>query len=530
MPSRLTLDYDRVETIISELIDADQSLNRLLDTIEEALPSWSPRHESVLDTIYRTRLRHMFAMRQPEERVAALSRHIHVAKQLLEEDAPKYSARLASYEALLNDALMELQSGEQERILSKAHVKRALDVLGRADGQVPRDDLKTSLGLKDANLSRIIHLMEASGFVERLPDESDNRVRNYAITAAGRAAYEGLPGVVPRAVLTQAGSNSKNETTPQHSPKISRILGSGELIWVPGFAFGAGASREYRETWMEYVAQEVGRDLEAVYKQKIRIKKHAWPNMPWDLVFDGLIEQRRKFKQSPSSDLCFEFMYLDPERSGRYGVFEVATVHNFSILGLQSNPLFQALHEYPSNTPQIDAWLTADEVGFNRTANLVDEFEKLCVLIADRGAWRFLSLISTATDNLINDYIQGGIVDPNRQLRLSRTDDLLDELREHPHSSLVIVDDVIARKLKTKWNSGRMAANIGPLTSCQCRYPLSFSMGVPYASSDPQWASIVHRAMRAMLASSDKKVRTSWQNTLSVVREIKAELIPALAA
>jgi|GEM_PF-5373309 len=529
MPSHPALDYDRIEAIVSELIDADQNLNRLLGTIEDALPSWSPRHESVLDTIYRTRMRHMFAMRQPEDRVAAFSRHIHVAKQLLEDDAPKYSVRLASYEALLNDALVELQSGERERILNKAHIKQALQILGRADAPVPRDDLKTALNLKDANLSRIIHLMEATGFVERLPDASDNRARNYEITAAGRAAYESLSDENTRPQAPAAPSRS-TERLEVISPKIRRILEDGELVWVPGFAFGTGSRRDNSESWMDYVAQEVGRDLETNYKQKIRIKKHAWPNMPWDLVFDGLIEGRRKFKQSPSSDLCFEFMYLDPERTGRYGVFEVATVHNFSILGLQPNPLFQALHGYPRNPPQIDAWLTADEVGFHRTANLVDDFEKLCVLIADRGAWRFLSLISTATDNLINDYIQGQIVNPNRQVRLSRTDDLLDELREHPHSSLIIVDDVIARKLKTKWNSGRMAANIGALTSCQCRYPLSFSMGVPYASSDPQWASIVHRAMTAMIASSDKKVRTSWQNTLSVVREIKAELIPAVAA
>lgn len=97
--------------------------------------------------------------------------------------------------------------------VSRLHHHRAhelLDGLGLYRGQPPvlfalheqdgltHGELAARLGVTPATITRMIQRMEKTGFVQRRPDASDQRISRVFLTEAGRAVFSGLQAIWDR--------------------------------------------------------------------------------------------------------------------------------------------------------------------------------------------------------------------------------------------------------------------------------------------------------------------------------------------
>ena len=114
---------------------------------------------------------------------------------------------------------MQLNSPEPETMdallaqVSRLHHHRAhehLDILGLYRGQPPvlfapwnqdgltHSELAEKLEITPATVTRMIQRMEKTGFVQRKPDASDQRISRVYLTEAGRAVHSKLQSVRDR--------------------------------------------------------------------------------------------------------------------------------------------------------------------------------------------------------------------------------------------------------------------------------------------------------------------------------------------
>lgn len=155
---------------VPERLAEEAALNDLLQTVR-SIEQWEERHAEVLDYIYRIRLIRLLTGRSSEEGLRELADHLdRVAHQrrleALNSLARPYGERWSVYKDILENRLAALRSSAPEQILKKAHVKLILDLVTR--GEVTKqNELQKFLGLKSANLTRILNLMEANDLIQR---------------------------------------------------------------------------------------------------------------------------------------------------------------------------------------------------------------------------------------------------------------------------------------------------------------------------------------------------------------------------
>ena len=91
--------------------------------------------------------------------------------------------------------------------LKHARVQALLETLGLYEGQpsmlrslwaqegLTHTELARRLRVQPATITKMIQRMEKAGFVERRPDQEDERVSRVYLTEAGRAVQAGVQGV-----------------------------------------------------------------------------------------------------------------------------------------------------------------------------------------------------------------------------------------------------------------------------------------------------------------------------------------------
>ena len=156
-----------VEHLIELIAESSEALQEIEGSVGRE-PGWSGHLDAKLDGVYRTRLRHLFSLRQSVDELSAFAEHLNAVATILRYKAPSFAERVRCYEAVVNDALEEVEGDWVGKILQKDHVREVLAKLGEAkNAESPLADIRKSLGLKPANASRVLNLMQSVGLISR---------------------------------------------------------------------------------------------------------------------------------------------------------------------------------------------------------------------------------------------------------------------------------------------------------------------------------------------------------------------------
>lgn len=158
----------------------EASLDQLLQTAK-SIERWEERHAEVLDYIYRQRLIWMLARRASADELSGLNEHLERMLnsrrlEAMEHLSRPYGERWAAYKDILESRLASLRSRAPQQVLEMAHVQQILDLIcsGRATKQ---SEIKEALGLRAANLTRVLNVMEANDLIERRTDGREKLIQ-----------------------------------------------------------------------------------------------------------------------------------------------------------------------------------------------------------------------------------------------------------------------------------------------------------------------------------------------------------------
>jgi DNA-binding MarR family transcriptional regulator len=143
---------------------------------------WKGETADKVYDLYLSHVRHVLATRRDREYLTSLSAHLLSARELLKKPALSLSRRLGVLEDMVDEYLAGmLPPAESKR--RREHVVGLLKTLDAADGSMERALIRDAHKLKEANLSRILKVMEEEGLVER---EQSGRQVWVRLTAYGR--------------------------------------------------------------------------------------------------------------------------------------------------------------------------------------------------------------------------------------------------------------------------------------------------------------------------------------------------------
>ncbi len=159
-----------------------------------AIEQWTERHAHVLDYIHQERLRRALFQQPADEELAALHDHIsRVASWASRrpELEPHWAGRWQGYADILDRHMgfrQEDSGADREVVLKRLHVSEILQQLRlRRDQGLGQRELRELVGLKPANLTRVLNLMERHELVRRESHGRENRL------FIGRLAPEAPP-------------------------------------------------------------------------------------------------------------------------------------------------------------------------------------------------------------------------------------------------------------------------------------------------------------------------------------------------
>jgi DNA-binding MarR family transcriptional regulator len=108
---------------------------------------------------------------------------------------PQHAHRIQVLSQLIDESIAVAESISAEQVLERDHVRTILRILATAPGgTVERAAIGVQLGLKQANLTRVLTLMALAGLIERKPE---GRTALFRLTASGAATAAKLPAALP---------------------------------------------------------------------------------------------------------------------------------------------------------------------------------------------------------------------------------------------------------------------------------------------------------------------------------------------
>lgn len=136
-----------------------------------AVEDWTDRHGQVLDHLYRNRIARQFRTGAALDEMAALLDHLQRVAHprrapALDALDRRYAQRWLAYADLLETQLAVQEAGVPPSLLERAHVPVIL--AGVRDGSLQtQGDVQQHCGLKEANASRVLALLDAAELVLR---------------------------------------------------------------------------------------------------------------------------------------------------------------------------------------------------------------------------------------------------------------------------------------------------------------------------------------------------------------------------
>lgn len=152
----------------------EASWEDLLHSVE-ATQEWQVRQAEVLDYVYQARLLQLLDQNRSETDLEEMAKHLRRVlhprnRRHLEKLQSNFHARWETYRDLLENRIGVLRDRNPIGLFKKVHVISILRLileLKEHTAEISQQQIAERLGLKKANLSRILSLMETSGLIER---------------------------------------------------------------------------------------------------------------------------------------------------------------------------------------------------------------------------------------------------------------------------------------------------------------------------------------------------------------------------
>lgn len=168
-----TIDlHTAIPEVLAEAVST--SYEELWATVR-AIADWDDRQAQVLDHLYRQRLLRLISSREPlaqqQEELRTLIDHLervtHESRsERLNALEQPYATRWETYRDILTSRLAALESQAPGQVRERHHVERILRTIAEA-GTIRQQELLETLGLRPANLTRILNILEANLLIER---------------------------------------------------------------------------------------------------------------------------------------------------------------------------------------------------------------------------------------------------------------------------------------------------------------------------------------------------------------------------
>jgi hypothetical protein len=320
------------------------------------------------------------------------------------------------------------------------------------------------------------------------------------------------------------GVRSNSIATPVSlSPIEQRVVRNGRLAVMSGYSMGllsASPERQYRKDWMDSLAKSAAA-IVARRGKLATVPKVEWIDWPsdetWNTVFKRLkLNETNPRLRERALELCFEFLYLDDDRHGRYGIVEVGKLPYFTMIWHENNERLRNGRGFGSSVKVHECFDTAIErlisIGSKRSS-------KKPTILA--------TCVSTVADHIVEDLVTEGRWRGSRHTRVLSTSELVERLDTRSEYMVVMVDNVIANDLTQRWSRDLKS---GKLKSCLLPYPAPLAIGLPYDCDCPEWGGVLREAFQAMLRSSDRDVRRTWSETLAGLEQLGMMQEPSLAS
>lgn len=200
-------------------LDTDELLARILEDGPEfprliaalrAYDPWEPELDVRLYDLYRTLLVTLIGRRPAVSEIEQFGAHLGTASGVLSrKKGSSLAPKLTILADLLRDFAYQIEQLAPETALQRAHIKPLLRFLNVEGGRVSRVDVRDTLGLADANLSRVLNLAESSQLITRQRIGNDVFVE---LTSKGAELCErfmpeehAVAHAAPEAVLVKTG-------------------------------------------------------------------------------------------------------------------------------------------------------------------------------------------------------------------------------------------------------------------------------------------------------------------------------------
>lgn len=160
---------DLINCIPEKMAEA-ASLDQLLHAAS-SIEIWEERHAEALDNIYRLKIIRLLTRRAPVDDLIFFSEHLEnmlhpSGREALRHLERHYFERWSAYKDILESRLASMRNLGPGKVLKMTHVSQILDLV--LSGRVTRQaEIQKILGLKKANLTRVLNIMEANGLIER---------------------------------------------------------------------------------------------------------------------------------------------------------------------------------------------------------------------------------------------------------------------------------------------------------------------------------------------------------------------------
>lgn len=155
------------------------SLKEVLEAIR-GRKQWSPRMALVLDYAYCERLLQLVRTGASLEPLRELNEHLALVvhprrREQLQELGKPYFERWTLLYELTEMRLESLRSEVPAQVLKRKHVREILERL-QQEGELSQQRLGEEFELGEANLSRILGLMEANELIDKVPRGNSNNI------------------------------------------------------------------------------------------------------------------------------------------------------------------------------------------------------------------------------------------------------------------------------------------------------------------------------------------------------------------
>jgi hypothetical protein len=186
---RLDLLNGGIAAFLEELRDNEAEISGLVPAVRAVVRAQglTTAVRNRIEAIVRFQTRVLLCERASADALEATVKAANACAELIRELDGEFAARLSAWSDLAGDVLYARDAMPIERVRRLAHMSNILKCLYEADGWLDRKDVMKIVGLKKANMSRVMNFaLEAGIVLKKLNHRSNDSSICYLLSSSER--------------------------------------------------------------------------------------------------------------------------------------------------------------------------------------------------------------------------------------------------------------------------------------------------------------------------------------------------------